>query len=270
MRRYLQKRSPWRRRPRATKPRVKAFRICRNGSFLCALGVCLVAGVQPSHALAADAVVVDRVAVRFVSPETGGSARPRFLTSRELGFYARCEASLEGVSGEGDGIYPERYVRAATDRLVARQMLAQLLIQRGSEPPDLPSLVLEARAELADRLGGASVLEESLQREGLEDQELLALLRDQVRAAWYLDKAVSPILAVSEDSLREAFRVMAHPFRSLKFEDARLRVRRWLATERMRAAELEFLQAARTRIKVVAVTTPPPMSLQPSPLPVAR
>lgn len=213
-----------------------------------ALAFVLLAGV----AHAQPVVVPDRVAVRFFSPETGGAAQPRFLTERELGLFARIEALVEQVPIEAD-IYPERYARAAVDRLVARAMLASLLVQRGSEPPDLPRLALDARAELADRIGGPAVLEDAMQREGIEESELLAFLRDQVRATWYVDKAITPVIAVTEDSLREAFRSTLHPFRSQKFEDARPRLRRWLVAERMRAAELEFLQSARTRIKIATV-----------------
>ena len=202
------------------------------------------------------AVIPDRVAVRFVTPETGGAPRPRFLTEREVGFFARVEAMIEQVPLEGMDAYPERYVRAATDRLVARAMLASLLVQRGSEPPDLPRLALDARAELAERIGGTAVLEDAMQREGIEEQELSAFLRDQVRAAWYVDSAVAIIFAVNEDTLREAYRATIHPFRALKFEDARSRLRRWYVAERMRAAELEFLQSARTRIKISAVPLP--------------
>ena len=203
----------------------------------------------------AQPTLPDRVAVRFISPETGGAARPRFLTEREVAFFARVEALIEQVPVEGDA-YPERYVRAAVDRLVARAILASLLVQRGSEPPDLPKLALDARAELADRIGGAAVLEDAMEREGIDDGELLAFLRDQVRGGWYLDRAVSPLIAVSEDSLRETYRATLHPFRTQKFEEVRPRLRRWLVAERMRAAELEFLQSARTRIKVATVPAP--------------
>ena len=211
---------------------------------------------------AQHAVVPDRVAVRYISPETGGAARPRFLTEREVALFARIEALVEQLPVETD-IYPERYVRAAVDRLVARAMLASLLVQRGSEPPDLPRLALDARAELADRIGGPAVLEDALQREGIDESELLTFLRDQVRATWYVDKAVTPVIAINEDALREAFRSTLHPFRMQKLEDARPRLRRWLVVERMRSAELEFLQSARTRIKIATVA-PPPASAVPA------
>jgi hypothetical protein len=135
-------------------------------------------------------------------------------------------------------------------------MLASLLVQRGSEPPDLPKLTLDARAELVDRVGGEAVLDDAMQREGIEEAELMVFLRSQARATWYVDRAITPILAVTEDSLREAFRSTLHPFRAMKFEDARLRLRRWLGAERMRSAELEFLQSARARIKIATVLVP--------------
>jgi len=234
--------------------RFRRFRIVRARratSVVVALAVVLLAGTAGAQAPA----VIDRVAVRFIAPETGGAAHPRFFTERELAVFTRVEALIEQVPVEAD-VYPERYVRSATDRLVARAMLASLLVQRGSEPPDLPRLALDARAELADRIGGAAVLDDALQREGIEDAELMAFLRDQVRATWYVDKAITPIISVTEDSLREAFRSSLHPFRTQKFDDARVRLRRWLVVERMRSAELEFLQGARARIKVATVLVP--------------
>lgn len=193
-------------------------------------------------------VTADRVAIRYVAPETGGAAHPRFITERELAFFTRIEALLEQTPIE-QGDYPERYVRAAVDRLVARSMLASLMIQRGIEPPDLPRLTGNARAELEARIGRAA-LAGAMVEEGIDEEELLAFLRDEVRSAYWVDRAVTPILAVSEDSLREAFRSSVHPFRAGKFDDVRAELRRWLVVERLRAAELEFLQSARARVEI--------------------
>ncbi len=216
------------------------------------LGFAVFAAMFLAAPARAEGVVADRVAVRFVSPETGGAARPRFFTERELAFFARIEALLEQTPLEGSE-YPERYVRSAIDRLVARSMLASLMLQRGVEPPDLPRLAHEARAELESRLGPPNVLADAMRKEGIEEEELLSFLRDEVRAAYYVDRAITPILGVTEDSLREAYRSMVHPFRKEKFDDARGKLRRWLVAERLRAAELEFLQGARTRVKIVTV-----------------
>lgn len=199
-------------------------------------------------------VVADRVAVRYVTPETGGSVRPRFLTERELAFFARVEALLEQAPLEPSD-YPERYVRSAVDRLVARSMLASLMIQRGVEPPELPRLTIEARGELEARVGGAQVLADAMKEEGIADEELLSFLRDEVRAAYYVDRAIAPILAVTEEALREAFRGALHPFRGQRFDDVRTSLRRWLVMERLRAAELEFFQGARARINITTTTS---------------
>ncbi|MCL2776533.1 MAG: hypothetical protein FWD73_00915 [Polyangiaceae bacterium] len=213
-------------------------------------------------------ISADRVAVRYVTPETGGMARPRFVTDRTLALFARFEAMTEQVPmPEAD--YPERYVRSALDRLIARSMLASLLSQRRIEPPDLPGRVDGARAELAARVGGSSALDAAMKREGIDDEELTVLLREQVRAAFYIDKAIVPILAVTEDALREAYRSAAHPYRNVKYEDVRDRLRLWVATERQRAAELEFLQSTRARISIFvlhpigAVGAPAPSQDQP-------
>lgn len=233
-----------------------------------ALAFVQVAHAQPPSDSASRATIPDRVAVRFVAPETGGSARPRFLTERELAFFARMEGMIEQVAIEAD-VYPERYVRSATDRLVARAMLAALYIHGGVEPPDLPRLTLEQRAELADRVGGTAVLEEAMEREGITEAELITFLRDQVRAGYYVDRAITPILPVTEDQLRETFRATLHPFRGGKYEDVKPKLRRWLVAERLRAVELEFLQGARTRIRITPLLVKPekPENVQNAPSP---
>lgn len=221
------------------------------------VGAILALGASSFAVARAEAapIVIDRVAVRYVAPETGGSARPRFLTERELAFFTRLEALFEQSPLEPND-YPERYVRSAVDRLVARSVLANLMIQRGVEPPDLPRLTIEARTELETRLGGAHVLAEAMKAEGIDDEDLDTFLRDQIRAIHYVDRAVTPILVVTEDALREAYRSTLHPFRGSKFDDARPKLRRWLVTERLRAAEIEFLQGARARIKITTVRAP--------------
>jgi hypothetical protein len=231
--------------------RGRCFALSAAAALSFAASVPRPAWAQPPTQPSGAQVEVDRVAVRYVTPETGGAARPRFLTERELAFYARLEAMFEQTPLES-GEYPERYVRAAMDRLVARSMLATLMIQR-AEPPELVQQAAEAREELEARLGGPTILADLMRKEGIADEELLAFLRDEVRAEYYVDRAISPILLVTEEALREAFRSALHPFRGARFEDVRLKMRRWLVTERLRAAELEFLQGARSRIKITAV-----------------
>lgn len=224
------------------------------------LACCLLCvSASPVVAGAAEAptrtdVLVDRVAVRVVSPETGGSSHPLFFTERELAFWARVEALLEQTALDAND-YPERYVRSAVDRLVARKMLSRLLVQRGVEPPNLGVAVAEARGDLEARLAASheGTLADAMKSEGISEDELAAFLRDEVRATYYIDRTLTPILSVSEDTLRESFRTAMHPYRGQKLDDVRAKLRGWLVTERLRAAEIEFLQGARARIKITTV-----------------
>lgn len=194
--------------------------------------------------------IVERTAVRFVAPETGGPARPRFLSERELAFATRIEGELEHVERPATGEYPEGLVRAAVERHVARAMLAGLLSQGGEAVPELPERVREARAELEQRLGGPQRLTSLAAEEGLSDGEVDAYLRQAVDALVSLDRSVTPVLRPSEAQLREAFRTAIHPFRGARFEDVRARFARWLAHERLRALEIEYFQRARSRVRI--------------------
>jgi hypothetical protein len=221
---------------------------------LIALGFVLLLSTVTRRSTAQVSLVPDRTAVRYFAAETGGPAHPRFLTAREVAFFTRIEALIEKVPDFGDD-YPERYVRAAIDRLVARALLAALLAKAAGEPSDLPRLTLEARAELVDRVGAAA-LDHAKQREGIDETELLSFLSDAVRATFYLDRAVTPLTTITDDVLRQTYRSASHPFRAAKFEDIRDSLRRWLVTERTRSAELEFLQSVRGRIKIAPVASP--------------
>jgi hypothetical protein len=206
---------------------------------------------------AADRVVVDRPSVRYTSPETGGPASPRFLTEREIAFRARLEATYD-KSAEP---MQDRYVRPAIERHIAEDMLSELLITRGTDPIALPQLAASAKAELCDRTGAhpgdCSVLDQMMKTEGIDETELLEMLRRQVRAEHYVDRVISPILRASEEDLREAFRTSQHAYKGMPFEDAKPMLLRWLVHERIRAAEVEFLQAARSRVRIVILPSTP-------------
>lgn len=223
--------------------------------------VATVLGVVATSVLAAPAAAVpkpstiDRVVVRYFTPETGGAAKPRFITERQLAFFSRIESRTEGVDvPRGD--YPSRFVRAALDRLVAEDMLADLQVRRGIEPEGLPRLADDARAELELRVGGASRLAQIMEEEGFDDAELRVALMRRVRAAHYVDRAIQPILRPSEEELRSAFRTSLHPLRTFRFEDVREEMVRWLVQERLRLVAAEFLQAARARVTIAFVPKP--------------
>jgi hypothetical protein len=209
---------------------------------------------DPSAATAAspDRAVLDRVAVRFYAPETGGAARPRFITERTLSFEARLLAmSEQGASPEAPP--QERYLRLALDRHVADELLSFLGIEGARDSFDLAPLADEARAELERRIGGRVALQRAATVEQIDPEEVEALFLRQARAIYYLDRHVTPLLLPSEEQLRDVFRSSAHPFRDRKFDDVKKDFTQWYIAERIRSAEATFLQTARTRVKIVIV-----------------
>jgi hypothetical protein len=219
-----------------------------------ALGVAIASFALAAHAdppPAAPHATIDRVAVRYYAPETGGSSRPRFLSERTLAFEARVEALAEQAAP--GSVYEDRFVRAALDRHVAEDMLSALAVQSGLAQDYVPSLADEVRTGLAERVGGKDALAAAMRQEGIDDAELDALVRRRVRAAWYVDRAITAILHPTEEQLREVFRTGGHPFRNRPFDDVRAGLERWFVEERLRAAETTFLQEARARVRVIVV-----------------
>lgn len=237
--------------------RARAFVALAAGAV--AVLVAPVTGERIARAEGAPAhVVVDRAVARFYAPETGGTAHPRFVDQRVLAFEARLESMAERPEGDGDG-YQERHVRAALDHHVGEEMLASLALKliTGSPPTRRPSDAELARvqnelgAALFERLGGRAQVEAAAAAEQLEPFEVDAILRRQALAAWYLDRAVSPMLQPTEEQLREVFRTSAHPFRGRPFDEVHGLLARWFVVERIRVAETAFYQGARTRVVVV-------------------
>jgi hypothetical protein len=194
-----------------------------------------------------------RTLVRYYAPETGGPQRPRFITERTLAFFARMEAQAE----RNPNVYEERYVRAAMERYVAEDMLSELVVRRGTEPQDLPRLVQDARSDLCDRLGGCGQLQDALAREGITEAELANHLRRKVRAAAYVDRSITPIFHPAEDEVYEAYRTSLHPYRGLAFSECKTQLSRWLTYEKLRLSELEYLQSARARVRIVSLFVKP-------------
>ncbi len=194
--------------------------------------------------------IVDAVAVRFFAPETGGAARPRFITQRELAFEGRITARLDG---EEDEALDDRHYRSALERRVAEQILAEIPGERNLTNADVTRVARELEKVLATRLGGAEALAALTRSEGIAPSEVQAMMERRARAAYYVDRALAPLLNPSESQLRDLHRLGKHPFKSAKFEDVRRDLRWWLIDERLRLAELSFLQSARTRVTMVYV-----------------
>jgi hypothetical protein len=200
------------------------------------------------------------VVVRFYTPETGGVAEPRFIGERTLTFEARLDAMRESPDGLGAD-YDARRVRTAVDHHIGEELLASLATKLiAGSPPDrrptetaLAAIEKSLTAELFDRLGGQARVEAAALAEQLSPSEVGDLVRREALAAWYVDRAVTPILRPTEEQLREVSRTAAHPFRGRPFDEVRPQLERWFIAERLRAAESSFMQGARSRLRVFVV-----------------
>jgi hypothetical protein len=217
------------------------------------LGVTRVASAET-----APAVTVDRVAVRFFAPETGGADHPRFVLARALSFEARLEAMADNPSGIGDGAQ-DRDVRNALEHDVAEQMLADLGQKLIDDSPadkrpaqkDIDAVVRLVSSAQVERLGGRARVDAAAAAEQLDASEVDAILHRGAFAAWYLDRAVTPLLHPSDEQLRDVYRTAAHPYRGQPFEAIHDALSRWFVIDRVRVAESAFLQAARSHVKIV-------------------
>jgi hypothetical protein len=142
---------------------------------------------------------------------------------------------------------------------VAEQMLASLAEKLIADSPaekrpglgEVPRVEAQLGPALVERLGGRARVDEAAQAEHLEGPEVEALLHRAALAAWYLDRAVTPILHPSDEQLREVYRTSAHPYRGQPYEQAREALARWFVVERVRVAESAFLQSARSRVRII-------------------
>ncbi len=160
--------------------------------------------------------------------------------------------------GTGSG-YQDREIRDALDHHVAEEMLESLGNQLIADSPadkrpsheELVRVDRDIGAALLERLGGRARVEDAARAEQIDGTEIDRLLARQARAAWYLDRTVAPILHPSQEQLRDVFRSSAHPYRDQRFDDVRGALERWFVIERLRVAELAFLQGARSRVRII-------------------
>ena len=214
--------------------------------------------------LAALAAPVDRAAYVYDSLDFGGNAAPRVIFERELAFEARIEALAAHESvGSGDQPYAERFVRAALERHVVTDLLANLPLERTSQltphPCDVaPSgqsgeMDLQRRVRLAqvllyNRVGGQAALRAAAEQEGIGEDEITRLVLREANAARYLDRMVAPMLSPTDGELREVYRATPAS-RGRDFEEVRCDLRKVVLTQRFGSALHAFLQSARSRIR---------------------
>jgi hypothetical protein len=161
---------------------------------------------------------------------------------------------------EGAGeTYGDRDVRDALEHHIAEEILASLadmLIadlppDKRPSPADLTTVEQDVSGAFVDRVGGRPRVDLAARAEQVDRTEVEAILRRGALAAWYIDRAVTPLLHASEEQLRDVFRSSAHPYRGQPFEQTRAALERWFISERVRAAESAFLQSARSRVRII-------------------
>ncbi len=219
--------------------------------FAIALGLLL--GWAP-RASGAEPIVVDRVVVRFTAPETGGVRSPRFIFQRELAFEARLEALADPDRIPGDKRpYRDRHVRAALERHITETLLAAQHIDPEPTDSEMTRQTRAARLMLLERIGGEKALEQAARAEGIENREVLGMLRRRARASIYLDRMVTPMLSPSEAELRNIQRTVKTPFRNKPFSEVATALRRWYVSRRLAAALASYYQNARSRVDVTII-----------------
>ncbi|MBP9111279.1 MAG: hypothetical protein KBF88_00655 [Polyangiaceae bacterium] len=191
---------------------------------------------------------IDGIAARFHAPEIGGVAQPRFITHRELAFEATILARLE--KAEDNFAFEERHARLALDRILADTLLAELPMERVSKRGELRKIATDLQWVTAFRLGGEDTLVAIAKGQGFSADELTRWFERRARAAFYVNRSVTQLLSLSEAALRESFRTTNHPFRGKTFDEARESLAKWIMDEKLRSAELAFVQNGRSRIAV--------------------
>jgi hypothetical protein len=192
---------------------------------------------------------LDRVVVRWHAQAAGGVATPRFVTARQLAFEARLEALTAGEA-QPRRPYGDDHVRRALQRHITETLLASLPVTPKPTPKDVGRYAIEARRVLEERIGGATVLREAARVEGIDSDEVDAVMRRQARASWYLDKMVAPMLSPSELDLREAHRRGETPYTPRPYREIRAELRRWYVSTRLASALDRYFRSIRSRVTV--------------------
>ncbi len=202
----------------------------------------------------ADAIVVDRVVVRFSAPEIGGAASPRFVFERELAFEARLEALADSSFGVTEqGPYRDIHLRGALERHIAETILESLQVIPTPSAADIERRVLATRASLAQRVGGAVALSDAARAEGISPREVLRLVQRQARASLYLDRMVAPMLAPSDAELISLHQSGRTPYSKQPYEQIEEPLRHWYVARRLREAVITYFEGARSRVVMSVV-----------------
>ncbi|HMY18048.1 MAG TPA: hypothetical protein PKA58_17110 [Polyangium sp.] len=200
----------------------------------------------------ARTVLLDRVAVRWHAPETGGVEKPQFIFERELAFEARIAALADPDLDAA--AYSDRHVRAALERHIAETLLSNLPVMPAPTAAEIASRAESARAVLEQRVRGRDKLLLAAKAEGIASDEIDALLRRQAAASLYLDRMVAPMLEPSEPELRALLATPgATPFSGQPYDKVALALGRWIVAQRLGEAIATYYQTARSRVVVTLI-----------------
>ncbi len=194
---------------------------------------------------------VDRVVVRFTSPETGGVDAPRFILERELAFEARLEALADAAfQPSSEEAFQSAHLRSAMERHIAETILESLEVSPAPTERDIQTRVNAAQATLSQRVGGARAVMVAASQEGLGPREIYRMLQRQARASLYLDRMVAPMLRPSDAELRALHRSGRTPFSKQVYDEVEQPLRRWYVSKRLREAVLTYYEGARGRLNI--------------------
>ncbi len=195
-------------------------------------------------------VVVDRFAVRFTAPETGGLTYPRFISERLLAFSARLEALHDPGRPSPEVPYQPRHVRRALERHIAETLLASLQLEPVPTADELDTQALRARYSLVQEIGSASALREAAEAEGIATEEVNRMFRRQARARLYLERKVSGFLDPSDAELRFIHATEHTPFMNQEFSRVKDQLEDWHVGRVFSGTLRDYFEAARSRVQI--------------------
>lgn len=194
---------------------------------------------------------IDRTVVRWAARSSNSNDRPRFIAARELAFEARIEALSEGRKLTQP--FSDQHVRAAIQRHITEEILAELPVDPPPAPKDIGRYAEDARVVIEQQVGGRAALNLAANAEGVNAEELNALLRRRARASYYLDKMVAPMLQPSDADLREVHRRGDTPFTTSPFAQVEEKVRNWYVSVRLRTALDSYYRGVRSKVSVALI-----------------
>lgn len=227
--------------------------LSRRASFVGLVGAALLTP-GPVSAQA----VVDRVAVRFSAPETGGPGSPRFVFERELAFEARLEALADPQRGNRSPslAFEPRHVRAALERHIGETLLSSFRVYPKPGPREMEERAGAAREALLQAIGGPEALRMAMGAEKIGPGDVARVLSRRARASLYLDSTARSSVEPSDSQLRAMHAAGQTPWPSRPFAEVLVPLRHWYLATRLRAVVSSFYESARARLRVEYPSVP--------------